>query len=187
METAVRIDRRVMKTKRAIHKAFLELYGEKDFEHITINDIADRAEVNRGTVYHHYLDKFDLLDQIIHGHLSKLAEYCTLHEDESEQTLPAGELKPVFDYFEANYPFFSTLLANRSSSMFRERLTEFVSAQLRKKLAAGDRPSDIDQELNAQFMASSFVGIVEWWIQRRMPHPPQYMAEQVSRLLAKNT
>jgi AcrR family transcriptional regulator len=39
--------------------------GERDFEQITINDIADRANVNRGTIYLHDTDKFDLLDQCI--------------------------------------------------------------------------------------------------------------------------
>ncbi|MGF7029247.1 AcrR family transcriptional regulator [Paenibacillus mucilaginosus] len=186
MENIARKDRRVIKTKQAIIKAFLELYSEKDFEHITINDIAERADVNRGTIYHHYLDKFDLLDQIINEHLHKLIHYCTPHEDESGQILLVNELKLVFDYFKENFGFFSTLLMNRSSSMFRERLLQVVSAELRKKLAAKDRQMYIDHELNTQFMTSSFVGIVEWWIQHRMPHPPQYMAEQLSLLLVKN-
>lgn len=66
------MDRRIQKTKDAIIKAFVELMAEKNFEQITINEIADRADVNRGTVYLHYVDKYDLLDQCIETHLNKL-------------------------------------------------------------------------------------------------------------------
>lgn len=56
MENAVKTDRRILRTKQSITKSFLELFSEKDFEQITINEIAERANVNRGTVYLHYSD-----------------------------------------------------------------------------------------------------------------------------------
>ena len=60
-----KLDRRVVKTLDAIKKAILELMNEKNFDDITIQDISDRANVNRSTVYLHYLDKYDLLDKLI--------------------------------------------------------------------------------------------------------------------------
>lgn len=57
-----KVDRRITKSQEAIKKALIELMSEKSFDDITIQDIADRANVNRGTIYLHYLDKFDLLD-----------------------------------------------------------------------------------------------------------------------------
>jgi AcrR family transcriptional regulator len=186
METAAKIDRRIVKTKEAINKAFLELFSEKEFEQITINDISERANVNRGTVYLHYIDKYDLLDKCIDDHLNKLIAFCSLNEINQGKITMVTELLPVFVYFEENFMFFSTLLSNRRTSVFRERLLQFVSINVKKKLDMLDLHPEIDNELNAQFMASAFVGIVEWWVQHKMPHPPQFMAEQLWRLFERN-
>ena len=57
------MDRRIQKTRQLIMNTFIDLLAEKGFEKITINDISERANINRGTVYLHYVDKFDLLDK----------------------------------------------------------------------------------------------------------------------------
>ncbi|MBW7453443.1 TetR/AcrR family transcriptional regulator [Paenibacillus sepulcri] len=186
MESATKIDRRIVKTKEAINKAFLDLFSEKELEQITINEIAEMANVNRGTVYLHYEDKYDLLNKCIEDHLSKLIAFCSLHDIKREETVLLSDLKPVFVYFEENFQFFSALFANRRTFVFRDRLLHFISASVQNKLETQDHQSNIDNELNAQFMASAFVGIVEWWIQHKMPHPPQFMAEQLYRLFEKN-
>ena len=38
------------------------LIEEKDFQKITIHEIAERADINRGTFYLHFLDKYDMMD-----------------------------------------------------------------------------------------------------------------------------
>lgn len=75
------MDRRVEKSKKAITDALIKLMTEKDFEKITINEIADLANVNRGTVYFHFSDKYDLLNYCIEAHLNELVESCHLNEN----------------------------------------------------------------------------------------------------------
>lgn len=186
MGTATKIDRRIIKTKEAINKAFLELFSEKELEQITINDISERANVNRGTVYLHYSDKYDLLDKCIDDHLNSLITFCSTNEDNRGITTLTSELKPVFVYFEENYLFFSAMLSNQRTYLFRERLLTFVSGGVKAKLDMQDPHPGIDNELNAQFVASAFIGIVEWWIRHKMPHSPEYMAEQLWRLFERN-
>ncbi|MNC14925.1 hypothetical protein D3C75_627170 [compost metagenome] len=142
--------------------------------------------MNRGTVYLHYTDKYDLLDQCIEDHLKQLISFCSHNESRGGITTLISELKPVFDYLEANFMFFSAMLQNQRTEVFRERLLEFVSANVRDKLNSQKGETLIDHELNAQFMASAFVGLVEYWIRNNMPHPPQYMAEQLWRLFERN-
>jgi len=57
-----RMDRRQQKTRAAILQACIDLLKEKDFRHITVGDIAKRADINRGTFYLHFTDKYDMLD-----------------------------------------------------------------------------------------------------------------------------
>ncbi|MFC4807730.1 TetR/AcrR family transcriptional regulator [Paenibacillus sp. GCM10023250] len=188
MSTEAKLDRRVVKTREAINKAFLELFAEKEFQHITINDISDRANVNRGTVYLHYADKYDLLDKNIESHLNRLLAFCVHGDAASADGPPAleGDLKPVFDYLAAHYSFFSAMFANQRTSVFRERMLAFVAGGVLRKLDGLGGAPRIDRELHAEFVASAFVGIVEWWIGRAMPHSPEAMARQLRDLFAKN-
>lgn len=116
MET--KTDRRILRTKKAINEAFLELLTEKDFDRITINDISERANVNRGTFYLHYMDKYDLLDHSIDDHLNRMIHSCTFTkftEEKLEQTEAIEALKSLFIYVEENFAFFSSMLSNKKN------------------------------------------------------------------------
>jgi AcrR family transcriptional regulator len=59
------LDPRVRRTRQLLLKAFDELLATKDFEAISVQDIAEKATVNRATFYDHFPDKFALLDYLI--------------------------------------------------------------------------------------------------------------------------
>ncbi|NHN30812.1 TetR/AcrR family transcriptional regulator [Paenibacillus agricola] len=186
MVTETKIDRRILKTKEAINKAFLELFTEKELDRITVNDIAERANVNRGTIYLHYTDKYDLLNKCIEDHLSKMFDSCLSIEYSLEQTDWISALKPAFVYFKENYLFFSSMLSNNRTTVFRERMLHNFAANIQVKIHMQNINQGMDKELITQFMSSAFVGTVEWWILNKMPHSPQFMAEQVWRLFERN-
>lgn len=182
-------DRRVRRTRNAINHAFMELLNEKEFEQITINDLSERANVNRGTFYLHYMDKYDLLDQYIEDHLSKMMNSCTvttLEENMEEKDEAVRALQSLFVYIEENMTFFSIMLTRKKTSAFREQMLEVASTVIRKKIDGGGINQNMDKELMVQFMASAFVGIAEDWILNQMPHSPQYMAEQIWGLFERN-
>jgi len=58
-------DPRITRTRQLLHQALLELMMEKSFQAITIQDIAERATVNRVTFYAHFQDKYALLEYSI--------------------------------------------------------------------------------------------------------------------------
>ena len=65
METTTRLDPRVKRTRQLIQQAFMQLMAEKDFQNITVQDITERAEVNRATFYAHFEDKYALLNYMV--------------------------------------------------------------------------------------------------------------------------
>ena len=67
-------DLRVRRTRQAIEKAFLELLAERDFQAITVQEIADRAMVNRATFYDHFTDKYVLFVHCVRSMMRQTLE-----------------------------------------------------------------------------------------------------------------
>lgn len=59
-----RVDPRITRTQKLIRDALMSLLAEKSFESISVQDIAERATINRATFYAHFPDKFALLEAI---------------------------------------------------------------------------------------------------------------------------
>lgn len=64
-EAEARLDPRVRRTRGLILRSFESLLAEKGFESISVQDVTDKAEVNRATFYAHFPDKYALLDYSI--------------------------------------------------------------------------------------------------------------------------
>ncbi|WP_431089472.1 TetR/AcrR family transcriptional regulator [Paenibacillus sp. 8b26] len=152
----VKIDRRILKTKEAIFNAFIGLISEKDFEEITINEIADRANVNRGTIYFHYNDKYDLLNKCIDEHLSKMISICISTDPNQEEVNFIHSLLPVFQYFEQNHTFYASMLSNKGIPAFREHMLEIVAGNIKDQVNMEDLNKGYDKQLITQFMAFAF-------------------------------
>ncbi|MFC6201745.1 TetR/AcrR family transcriptional regulator [Lactiplantibacillus nangangensis] len=81
-------DVRKIKTERDIQAAFLSLLDTKGFRHLTVADICQSALTSRSTFYAHYLDKYDLLDQMVAHYSAIFASRVDLHFEQ----MIAGEI-----------------------------------------------------------------------------------------------
>jgi AcrR family transcriptional regulator len=179
----VKVDRRIAKSQVAIKNAVTELMSEKSFDDITIQDIADRADVNRGTIYLHYTDKYDLLDKMIEEHIENLRELC---QSASDMTFQEGNYV-WYEYFERNYLFFSTMLASKGAPYFRSRFLDLVIEEFKSEVDIPvEKNNGLNEEVILQFFGSAVVGSVEWWFKNEMPLPTRIMAEQTGALLDRN-
>ena len=57
-------EQKSLKTKKKLQAAFIDLYSQKNIEKITIKELTDKAGLNRGPFYLHYLDIYDLFNNI---------------------------------------------------------------------------------------------------------------------------
>ena len=60
-----KLDPRVKRTRSLILQSFSDLLAEKGFESISVQDVTDKAQINRATFYAHFVDKYELLDRWI--------------------------------------------------------------------------------------------------------------------------
>ena len=61
-EMEEKLDPRVKRTRSLILQSFGDLLAEKSFDAISVQDVTDKAQINRATFYKHFVDKYALLD-----------------------------------------------------------------------------------------------------------------------------
>jgi len=178
-EREVLLDRRIRRTEQVILGVFVELLAENGFDKITIRDVAERADVNRGTIYLHYADKYDLLDRCIQSYVDPLLEHC-LPSTDSE--IHAQVLQGLFGYVEAHLAVFRLFLRVDVIGFFRSRVSSTLGRALDLSFL---RPGGSDLSLAAisAFFTSGFVGILEWWVNSPEPCNAQEVTDQVHLLI----
>lgn len=173
------------KTKQLIQKSFMEILELKSFDSITIGEITKTAQINRGTFYLHYQDKFDLLDQVEQQlfddfgiHLGKLqSSYSPHHTFEKQQENLASAL---FSFIELHSPILKIFLSDHGRAgfhiRFRDAFSEMVRVNLEKK--EGFRANlNIPLEYFLSFITSAFLGLIEQWVENDLDKTPQEMTE----------
>jgi AcrR family transcriptional regulator len=74
-----KLDPRVKRTRSLILRSFEDLLAEKNFVSISVQDVTDRAQINRATFYKHFEDKYKLLDYSISQMFMQEIEKRTLN------------------------------------------------------------------------------------------------------------
>ena len=132
-----KIDRRVLKTKKAIRIAFARLLAEKDLESITVKELSERADINRKTFYNYYSGVHQVLEEIE----TDLAR--TIEEEQKNLDLSLGLDAPgsvysfLTDILNRDREFYAALLniggnrnlLNKVGELLRKAVVELIESQ----------------------------------------------------------
>jgi AcrR family transcriptional regulator len=157
-------DRRVQRTQRALHEALIGLVREKDYDRIAVREILARAQVGRSTFYAHFNSKDELLCSGIEQILAKSG---------SRDSITSFSL-PIFEHHDRHRRTGRmsrkgrALLHERLRKVIVERVQPDVQRAAQKRHGAPRVPAD----LLAQFVASTFVVVLDWWLDTRSPLSP---------------
>ena len=73
------MDRRIVKTREAIKKAYLDLITEKGTSKISISELARRANIDRKTFYLHYGSTDDVLSEYVENRFNTIVSVMEEH------------------------------------------------------------------------------------------------------------
>lgn len=170
-------DRRIAKSRKAIQTAFLDMLLDVGFDAITIKDMTEKADISRKTFYLHYLDKYDLLNEIVDEMIRDLTDLCDKKKD---MGFVEGTVM-WFGYFEEHKPFFTALFSTESTISFRNRLLDFIMEQLNNKLEGV--PVQKNTEVLRKFLGMAVLGVIESYVLNQFHVGINEIATQVGELL----
>lgn len=177
-------DRRVRRTKARLRQAMTQLMLEKDLSSITVRELTDLADVNRGTFYTHYKDIYDMIEQVENEIFSELEDLLDLHTSEIVQRDIAAVLQEVFRFVGRNQNLCRVFLTRQSADRFFQRLNQLIYRKCLDEWKELYHTADREAPRYAlEFVVSGTVGLIRAWATNGFPEPPEDVAELANRLI----
>jgi AcrR family transcriptional regulator len=175
-------DRRIQRTRQSLRTALFTLVREKGFETVSVQEIADRANVGRTTFYAHFDNKeelllcgFDALDR----QLRQRQREAHRHRDDSGAYL-LGFSRELFEHADDHRDVFHALVGRRSGVAVQHRLRDLLVALVRddvKSVLSASNTRPAQREALVQFIAGAFLNLLIWWLDAT----PRQTPEEIDR------
>ena len=170
--------RRTSRTKKAICDAFAELMYEKELSKITVQELADRADVERATFYKHYYDIYDVYEKMESTFLIELGEIITEQGIKSKfEVYPA-----VFEYMKKNPKIFKMIFSPNNNVPLRRKLITMVEGLNRViwSESLGVAMDDSMVECAIKYHSNGCLAIIENWVLSDFKQPQSFIIEALS-------
>lgn len=186
-----RVDPRVKRTRVLLEQAFMELIQEKGFQAVTVQDIAERAGVNRATFYAHFADKYALLDHNIRqGFLQeidkRMLNACHLTIDNLRNLIIAvcEFTRSVNEHCRPPQAQFESLVEAQVKAVLHELLMKWLEP--REGEASTAPRQALAPETTATAASWAIYGLALQWGHAKHPRPVDEFAAEVLPLVSRS-
>ncbi|MDP4097128.1 TetR/AcrR family transcriptional regulator [Paenibacillus sp. P96] len=182
-----RIDPRILRTRKLLKDAFVDLSQEMEIEKITVNRIAERATINRVTFYLHYRDIPDMLEKMAEEMIEDIKN--VLHHKplnlDSVKDKSSWVLIKLLEHIADNAKFYKVVLGSKRTPIFTDRLHEMLSkaVTLRVEKDPFISKAGIQKDIAIWHGSAALIGTIVAWLRNDLPYTPQYLAEQFLLLI----
>lgn len=149
----------------------------KSINDITVKELADCIDINRGTFYLYYKDIYDMLDKIETEMMEEFNELICSYSVEAVVLEPLQLLESIFVFIADNANITLALLSNHGDIGFIKKLTQFMHEKcLNDWLKLTQSADDGRFEYGYSYFLYGCVGLIETWLRNGMQHSPKEMA-----------
>ena len=174
------MDRRVKYTKKVIKDTFLSLLEKKDISSISVKELCDIADVNRGTFYRYYEDIYDLLKKIEEEFIEEIRDSNSMVHMSNHSIYTFT--KEILDIFENNKKLVRILFNADSNIYFLDDVLEVAYEK-----CIGNWESNIDNdnynelENSVVFIFNGALGVINYWVKNDFNISSDLLAKYIEK------
>ncbi len=178
-------DRRIRKTQSALKGALAQLMERKRVKDISVRELTDLADVNRGTFYLHYKDVFDLLEQSENDLLVELHETISKFDETTVSDDPTIIFEGVYNLCKKNSNLVRILIGENGDIKFLNRLKELIREKCLTDWSFIVRKQGIHQfDSYYAFVVGGCISLLQYWFSSGMQETPHELAMITGELLS---
>lgn len=177
-------NRSVQRTCTLLKRGLAELMQQKPPSKITVSELTDYVNLNRGTFYLHYKDINDLLDKMEDETLSSLRMILDSYQVQEVADSPFFLIRDVFRLLSENADLCMALLTDNTHDPFMRKIQNIVREKCLtdwENVLNGKDPEQFD--LFYSFAVSGIIGILEHWFVNGMQQSVDEIASLTNRFI----
>ena len=182
-----KIDRRVRKTKQQLQDDFIQLRKKKDLKDITVKELCELTDLNRGTFYLHYKDIYDLYEKLESSLFISLQDVLDKHSLDYENNLTNSQeplLRDILQLIKDNADFCTMLLGDTGEITFINKLKKLVLDIVFKKcINIFDFNKEEHFTYSYNFILYGCIGIIDSWLLNGLKESPEEIAQLTSKMI----
>ena len=180
------VDRRVRKTRRQLRECLITLLKEKKVQDITVRELTDMADLNRGTFYLHYKDVFDLLEKTEAELQEDFNQLVCKHDAVELKQRPSVIFNEIYSLVYDNADLIEILLGENGDLNFVNRLKQLIREKCLKDWMEVFRSGNAAAfDAFFSFIVSGCIGLVQYWLQTGLKETPEQMAKLTEHIITK--
>lgn len=180
------VDRRVRKTRRQLRECLITLLKEKKVQDITVRELTDMADLNRGTFYLHYKDVFDLLEKTEAELQEDFNQLVCKHDAVDLKQRPSVIFNEIYSLVYDNADLIEILLGENGDLNFVNRLKQLIREKCLKDWMEVFRSGNAAAfDAFFSFIVSGCIGLVQYWLQTGPKETPEQMAKLTEHIITK--
>ena len=177
-------DRRTRRTKKLLTEAFIELLTQKKVTEISIKELCEMADINRGTFYLHYADIYDLKQQLEDEIMAQLEEIVLNHSSLQNSNDSYLLFLDLFRFSQKNAAFFKAFLGPHGDIASLNKMQTLFKEKYLAVLCKSQTPQPpVAFEYSYDFIASGFTGLVKNWLLTDNQPSPEEMAKLLNKIV----
>ena len=184
LSASMKSDRRVRRTRQLLANALFTLMKEKSYNDITVKELCEAADINRGTFYLHYKDIDDMVEQIEQEILVQFEALLCAHAPASPADAPDQLFFDMFRFAEENRDLYAALLGKNGDLSFLRKIKELSRRRLMELYADRLPEKDLVRfDYFYSFISSGCIGLIEHWLFSQNPEPAAKIAALATDLV----
>ena len=170
-----RLDRRTMRTRKAVFEALAELMTQKELRHITVQELADKADIHRVTLYKHFMDIYDAYDQLEKMIMSELGIMITEYG-----VNPTFEVYGVVcDYIRKNPTYFKMIFSPHSPTALYWKVQNLVEGLNRMLWSESFDVAMNDSRIDSviRYHSNGTLAVIGGWVTSDFAEPQAFVVD----------
>jgi len=172
------LDRRVRKTRTMLRQCLAKLLTRKKIQEISVKEISEMADINRGTFYLHYRDVYDLLSHIESEMFEEFNDILNRHKITDLDGHPKALITEIFTFIRENADMVQILIGKNGDMNFLNQLKNVIREKVMKPWASSMRRQQMKEfECFFCYVIGGLIGMMDNWFENNMAESPEELAD----------